>query len=258
MKKIIYNENIYHINKLPESNHKKNDFILSQEKTFLFFKKNVHDIEIISQIRSFFSNLRQPSETDVRQAMLLIIDEDYALKSGGESMSDHIFSSSFKWLQADPKTGLDIEPILIKKYSKNFKDVLITLEEIEFLIENTLTEPEKEQKRKSDIESMVGFLVHSIKTGKYNSDIKKRLTFTNEVKNKVLSKIKDLNFDNYATIFINKMIKRVNEYSTSFRNGNNAILDGNNEPNEGLTKDFLFKYDRVITIYNDLLLIFNE
>ena len=70
-------------------------------------------------------------------------------------------------MQASPINGEDIEPVILKKYSKKFEDVLITLDEIEYLILNSLTEKEKIQKVKNDIESNIGFLVDAIKRGKY-------------------------------------------------------------------------------------------
>jgi hypothetical protein len=58
---------------------------------------------------------------------------DYAIKAGGESASDSMFSSSLKVMIAHPKTGLDTDVVILKKYSKNIEDVYITEKEVRAL-----------------------------------------------------------------------------------------------------------------------------
>ena len=99
--------------------------------------------DTVSQLRSLYKDITQPSEGLVKRAMLLIINEDYALKAGGESASDAIYSSSLRICIADPKTFEDKDVVLIKKYSTKFSDVLITMPEIEALFEGSLSPKEK-------------------------------------------------------------------------------------------------------------------
>lgn len=101
------------------------------------------ELDIISQVRSLYDKIKQPTEGDVRRAMLMLINEDYALKAGGESSSDRIYSSSLGIWIADPKTGEDKKVALIKKYSTTFSEVLITMEELDDLFEICLSPKEK-------------------------------------------------------------------------------------------------------------------
>jgi hypothetical protein len=267
MKTLEYNGNTYHIDKLPvaegktksSTRLKKDDYMLANEKTFIFFKKNIHDFEIANEMRDFFHRIKQPSESKVREAMIIIIDEDYAIKSGGDSKSDHIYSSSFKWMQASPTTGEDIEPVLLKKFSKNFEDVLITLEEIEFLILNSLTEKEKIQKAKNDVESMITFLARTIQRGKYNESFftTKTKPYTIEFKERVLSKIKNLDKNNYAVDFIESRIEYLNKQADPFINGTNWIVKDSNDftennKDEVKTQDEINFYTKLIKIYSEL------
>src|SRR5690606_14889254 len=128
----------------------------------------IHDISVISQLRMWYGDLKQPTEAQVRRALILVIDEDYALKSGGESASDNIFSSSLKWMQANPKSGLDYEPVLIKKWSRNFKDVLITFEEIVELWNLTITSKEKKEQDEDNILGALGMLIHNCRINNHN------------------------------------------------------------------------------------------
>jgi hypothetical protein len=168
--------NGFYINSLPKapSNRKYTDFDLAKMNAKVFNKKNIHDINVISQLRMWFDDLKQPTEAQVRRAMILLIDEDYALKSGGESASDKIYSSSLKWMQAHPTSGLDYEPVIIKKWSTNFEDVLITFKEIEELWNLTITPKEKEETDIDNIIGCLGMLVGNCRVNKH--DMKGRET----------------------------------------------------------------------------------
>ncbi len=168
--------NDFYINGLPKSSTGRNytDFELAQMNAKVFQKKNINDIAVISQLRMWFDDLKQPTEAQVRRAMILIIDEDYAIKSGGESASDNIYSSSLKWMQAHPVSGLDYEPVIIKKWSTNFNDVLITFKEIEELWNLTITPEEKEEENIDTIIGCLGMLVGNCRVNKH--DMKGRET----------------------------------------------------------------------------------
>ena len=102
------------------------------------------EADTVAQLRDLYKDIKQPTKQHVREAMILIINEDYALKSGGESASDSMYSSSLCIWIADPKTFEDKKVVLIKKYSTKFEDILITMPEIEVLFEGSLTSQEKE------------------------------------------------------------------------------------------------------------------
>lgn len=95
-------------------------------------------------------DITQPSIHKVRGAMIWQTGYDgnmYSIKSGGETKSDSMYSSSLTTEIAHPKTGLDTEIVLIKKFSKNFKDVLITEKEIRDLYEMCMTPKQKKNKK---------------------------------------------------------------------------------------------------------------
>jgi predicted kinase len=136
----------------------KTDYDKSKQDVSIFFKKNIYETptDIIGQIRNWYDNLKQPTEKQVRNAMLLIIDEDYALKAGGESSSDHQYSSSLKWIQSSPTTGEDVEPVIVKRHSSKFENVLIKLEDLEDLFDATYSDTELEEKRIDDLKGVIG------------------------------------------------------------------------------------------------------
>lgn len=138
-------------------------------------------------INGFFSRIKQPTRKQVCDAMLLIIDEDYALKAGGESSSDNQYSSSFKILIADPKTGLDKEVVVIKKWSKTFENVLITAKEISRLFRANLSSAEKQVIRQDDMKTMIAMTLRAFSGFKItcvsgNTKVKRKLT-TQEFEN---------------------------------------------------------------------------
>jgi len=167
--------NGFYINSIPKAPTGRNytDYELAIMDTKVFNKRKIHDIGVISQLRMWYDDLKQPTESQVRRAMILIIDEDYAIKSGGESASDRIYSSSLKWMQAHPISGLDYEPVLIKKWSTNFNDVLITFKEIEELWNLTITPEEKEEENEDSIIGCLGMLIGNYRVNKHNMEGRK-------------------------------------------------------------------------------------
>lgn len=150
MRQVTVNNQVYFVDGYPKELKEKlgcfykSDFQLAKLKVkFYNHKYTQGDSSVVAQVRSFFDGIKQPTEALVRRAMVLVIDEDYALKSGGESASDRIYSSSLKIMIADPQTGFDKDVVLLKKYSTVFEEVLITPEEISDLFEACLTSTEK-------------------------------------------------------------------------------------------------------------------
>lgn len=135
---------------------------------FYNHKHTQGDNDIVAQVRGFFDGIIQPTERRVRNAMILTIDEDYAIKSGGESASDAIYSSSLKIMIADPVTGLDKDVVLVKKYSTKFEEVLITPNEISELFEVCLSSKEKVGVLKDEAFSILNEVTRWKRGGKSN------------------------------------------------------------------------------------------
>lgn len=140
------------------------------QKVNLFYRKNLHQpLDVLSELSSWFSRSQQPTRSQVKAAMILTVDDDYSIKAGGGAISDNLFSSSLKWLQAHPVTGEDIEPVLIKKHSTCFEDVLITWADIEYLINNTLTPHQHQSKEVEYVEGVVLMLHRGYHSGRINT-----------------------------------------------------------------------------------------
>jgi len=152
---------MYFVDGIPEKKKKelgvfwKTDYVLAQNNVCFYNHKHTQgDADIIAQLRSFYTGLEQPSENKVRRAMILIIDEDYALKAGGEGASDCIYSASLRICIADPTTGEDKDVVLVKKYSTKFENVLIQLKEVEDLFEACLSTSERTEVLKDEARSV--------------------------------------------------------------------------------------------------------
>lgn len=136
------------------------DWELANRKVFFFNRKHFTDGDtLISQTRSWFDDKLQPTESQVRRAMIWSYDQfgDYQIKSGGESNSDSMFSSHFKVEIENPINGEDMSAVILKKYSTKFSDVLITIKEIEELFKLSATSKQLNQKRLNDLDSWLYF-----------------------------------------------------------------------------------------------------
>ena len=149
---------------------KHNPIQIYTQKVNLFYRKNLHQpLDVLSEMRDWFCRLKQPSRSQVKAALIYTIDEDYTIKAGGGAISDNLFSSSLKWLQAHPVTGEDCEPVLIKKHSACFDDVLITWADIDYLINNTLTPHQQQSKEVEYVEGVVLMLHRGYHSGRINT-----------------------------------------------------------------------------------------
>lgn len=136
-KTVSYKDKSYFVNNLPECVQKKPEWFLAQNNINIVFAKYFSEFTHPgAEMRSWFDG-RQPSEAQVRRAMIWGYDQfgDYQIKSGGGAVSDNIFISQFKMTIADARTGYDRDVIVLKKYSNNFADVLITPAELDALQE---------------------------------------------------------------------------------------------------------------------------
>jgi len=83
---------------------------------------------------------------------------DYQIKSGGGSEADSVYISHFKTTIADPKTGNDKDVVILKKFSTEFQDVLVYIDEIQEL--QDMTEPQKvrDSRRKDNLRGIISVL----------------------------------------------------------------------------------------------------
>lgn len=126
------------------------------------------DLTYLSDAVSVLDDLKQPSESTVRRAMIWGIGYgggmDYMIKSGGDNNSESFYSSSLTVEIAHPVTGLDTKVVVMKKYSNNFDDVLITESEVRALYKLCRTPKEQELHKVSQMEGGIHFLIR-IKQG---------------------------------------------------------------------------------------------
>lgn len=146
------------------------EHFLCKSKVTVYHHKHMIQGEMnnMGVVNHFFHNLKQPTKSDVLRALILIINEDYALRQGGDNMSSSDFSSSFKITIADPKTGLDKDVVLIKKWSNVFSDILITAEEIRELFKSNLSAKEKAIVDHQNMISTLAFTLRALKGYKVN------------------------------------------------------------------------------------------
>jgi len=118
------------------------------------------ELDVAAESRSWFKDKEQPTENQVRAALIWGYDQygDYQIKAGGGSASDSVYVSSFKSTIADP-SGNDKDVVILKKYSKNFKDVLITIAEIQALQDATETPQVRKVREKDNLRGTLSYLM---------------------------------------------------------------------------------------------------
>jgi hypothetical protein len=126
----------------------------------VYSKYFTEDSDVAAETRSWFDN-KQPSENQVRNAMIWSYDQfgDYSIKCGGESNADHIYTSHLRTEIMNPKTGEDQDVVVLKKFSTNFKDVLITIEEIQELQDLTETQQVRTARKKEYLRGVISILI---------------------------------------------------------------------------------------------------
>lgn len=151
------------------------DWFLAKRKHFAFFPKFLYEgYEDLDWINSFFHKLKQPTESQVRDALIFSIQDDcgdgpmnkYMLKAGGGSRSDSVFVSSFSIVTADPKTGLDTWRVIMKKYSTTFEDVLISYQELRDLFDQVATADQASARDRDSAKGYVALLMSAHRSGR--------------------------------------------------------------------------------------------
>jgi hypothetical protein len=165
----------------------------------IFFLKNVVDDESALNIAATeLEDTKQPTEKDVRRAMLLKIGYEgfwYALKAGGETASDHMYSSSLSMDMEGPN-GEDVEKVIIKKHNTDFEKVLITGAEIREIKRKILKFKRSVKMREDEVQGLIDFLISAQAKGKYETSSKGKSTgfedYNEVFKERIIEKILDL------------------------------------------------------------------
>lgn len=223
------------VDKALKSEIKRNPTAIYDKKVNLFFRRNSQDpISLVSELRGWFGGIKQPTRQQVKSALVLTVDEDYSLKAGGGAISDNLFSSSLKWLQAHPVTGLDYEPVIIKKHSANFEDVLITFDDIMFLISQTLTVAQVRTNEVEDIDGRLCMVVRGLTVGTIpmsaaNNTRTKLYPFTPEYQQILLSRIDNPAKVQTALGLIGQHKARLHQHLDWITQEGNEILGADNQ-----------------------------
>ena len=124
-----------------------------------------YDEEPHSTILDDIRGMKQPSESTVRKALIWSQHypgekHHYAIKSGGESASDRLYESDYCPTIIGPD-GNDLRILLIKRYQKEFKNVLITEALVTELYKSCQSKKQQYLQTRSDARSFVFILFGS-------------------------------------------------------------------------------------------------
>lgn len=200
------------------------EYRMAKDKVRLFNKKYVNDIDELLGAESELNDLNQPSKKTVDNAMIWtwgVVGEKptYIIKSGGGSMSDNQYISEFHIVIPDPKTGEDKRVLLLKKFSNEFNDVLITREEINSLYMQFMNEKQKIDYKNHQIKLSLailgGALINVERKGKY---VSVRLTPSDKEWEIVINEAKSQADNDYILEYIDKEIKRFKNNTTNINN----------------------------------------
>lgn len=168
-KKITYNGRDYLIDPVDIKSGGWNEFYHAKNKLNIFYKKKLsYDAYMVmtwdvSQVLE-----KQPTKKQVDKAIIWGIgylgeDSIYSIKSGGETAGDY-YMSVLKYDTTGTWGGPVVnEPILIK-YSTNFEDVLITLNEFRGLFESTCNKKDTKEMKQDDVIAAVNYYYRHAKT----------------------------------------------------------------------------------------------
>lgn len=218
MKTVEYNGLKYYVNGISGDLKKEFDsankgwreqVLFKNSPVLIYNHKNFQeDPDYLGDAVSVLEDLVQPSEAVVRRAMIWGVGYgegmDYMIKSGGDNNSESFFSSSLTVEIAHPVTGLDTKVVVMKKYSTNFNDVLITEKEVRDLYKLCRTPKENELHKISQMEGGIHFLMrikygHKVNVGGKEVNASKelvatlkKLVFENSTPEKIESHINSL------------------------------------------------------------------
>lgn len=168
---VTINEKNYYLEKL-DSKYTNREIIFREDYVYLYKHSSyMNDPIYYNDTISLMRDVKQPTENVVRNAIIWSYgyEGEYKIKAGGESKSDTMFESSLVVTVACPKGGDDIDKVLIKKYSKVFENVLITLDEIKKLYAICKTDSERKIEREDRLQSCISLLYRGLKYNKIDT-----------------------------------------------------------------------------------------
>jgi len=184
MKTVTYNDRKYYVNgpsgalkeKMDKTSKEYKEHVIfnENEPVYFYHHKNFQEDETyLGDAVGILENIKQPTANQVMRAMIWGLGYpgekmDYMIKAGGGSKSDSLFSSSLSVMIAHPKTGLDTDVVILKKYGKNIEDVYITEKEVRALYKMCMTPKEVKQHKISQMEGGIYFLVRIMNGHKIN------------------------------------------------------------------------------------------
>lgn len=180
----LENGTVFYIDELPKDikgTRERRESELVSKGVNLFFLKNVigakgtgvvADTSALDVLATDLEDIKQPTEADVKRAMILKIgyegDLFYTLKAGGESNSDNQYSSSVTATFEGTKNGEDTDRVIIKKYNSDFKKVLITGAEVREIKRIILKIKRTKLMREDEVQGTIDFIISSERKGKVN------------------------------------------------------------------------------------------
>lgn len=196
----LENGTTYYIDKVPEKaldkRGKMSEHRAIQEGINLVFLKNFeNDPDALDIAATEMEDTKQPTEAQVRRAMILKIGYEgfwYALKAGGESASDNLYSSSLSMDMEGPG-GEDVEKVIIKKYNSDFNKILITEDEIREIKDKIIKFRRRGKKiRDEKVQSIMDFLVMAEARGKYNVTGGGQKPYTEQFRDRIINMIVEI------------------------------------------------------------------
>jgi SAM-dependent methyltransferase len=194
------NGTVFYVDKVPDlaldkrgkmSEHE----AIKQGINLVFLKNFESDPSALDIAATEMGDTKQPTEAQVRRAMILKIGYEgfwYSLKAGGESGSDHLYSSSLSMDMEGPD-GEDVEKVLIKKYNSDFNKILITEDEIRDIKDKIIKFRKRGKKiRDEKVQSIMQFLVMAEARGKYDVTGGGKKNYTEEFRNRIINMILEI------------------------------------------------------------------
>lgn len=206
-KKIKYNGRDYLIDPVNIKSGGWNEFYHAKDKLNIFYKKKVNYDAYFVMTGDISDVLKkQPTKEQVDKAIIWGAGYDgensiYSIKSGGETAGDY-YMSVLRYDTTGTWGGPVVnEPILIK-YSTNFEDVLITLDEFRGLFELSCSKKDTKEMKRDDVIAAVNYYYWHAKTDEdkqlcinqiVDSNLKFGIEFVAQCRNdKYLEKSKEL------------------------------------------------------------------
>jgi len=195
------------------SKERKEALLFEQPEAICFYNhKNFQgNPDYLGDAVGILENVKQPTAQQVRHAMIWGLGYpgeglDYMIKAGGESNSDSMFSSCLKVMIAHPKTGLDTDVVVLKKYSTKIEDVYITEAEVRELYKLCQTPEETKKINQTKVEGAIGMLWRTFQGFKVNISGNNRIATKKHVE-MMTQFLFEVGTPEAIEIHINRMIK---------------------------------------------------